>query len=97
MSKRIKTILAILCVILVLMTLLSFFIAALSAFHVCRRKSCPICRFIDMVLDIQKTTYFSYGQIKVLLTILLIINFIYKNLSQTSLRTPVELMVRMNN
>ena len=97
MPKRIKKLLSILCIVLALFSLLSFFVAATSAFHVCKRTSCPICRFMDMVSDLEKHLNHSHAAVQVMLTVLVFIRAITITMTMDMVKTPVELMVRMNN
>lgn len=97
MPKRIKKLLSILCIILVAFSLLSFFVAATSAFHVCKRTSCPICRFMDMVSDLEKHLNHSRAAAQVMLAVLVFIRLITITMNMDMAKTPVELMVRMNN
>lgn len=97
MPKRIKKLLSILCIILVAFSLLSFFVAATSAFHVCKRTSCPICRFMDMVSDLEKHLNHSRAAVQVMLAVLVFIRLITITMTMDMAKTPVELMVRMNN
>lgn len=97
MPKRIKKLLSILCIILALFSLLSFFVAATSAFHICKRTSCPICRFMDMVSDLEKHLNHSHAAAQVMLAVLVFIKLITITMTVDMAKTPVELMVRMNN
>lgn len=97
MSKRVKVLIAILCIILVLMSLLSFFVASMSAFHICRRSSCPICRFMDMVSDMQKSLNLRSKAVLLILLVLVYIKSLTSITRVSSSKTPVELMVRMND
>lgn len=97
MPKRIKKLLSILCIILVAFSLLSFFVAATSAFHVCKRTACPICRFMDMVSDLQRLLRHSRAAVQVMLAVLVFMRTITITISIGVAKTPVELMVRMNN
>ena len=97
MPKRIKKLLSILCIILVAFSLLSFFVAATSAFHICKRTSCPICRFMDMVSDLEKHLNHSRAAAQVMLAVLVFIKLITITMTMDMAKTPVELMVRMNN
>ncbi|MFR9301856.1 MAG: hypothetical protein ACLVKW_02210 [Fenollaria massiliensis] len=97
MPKRIKILLSILCIILVAMSLLSFFVAATSAFHICKRSACPICRFMDMVTDLQRSLHhFSAATIRIL-WVLVTISLTNIAMTMVEVKTPVELMVRMND
>ncbi|MFR7871177.1 MAG: hypothetical protein ACLU2L_01550 [Fenollaria timonensis] len=97
MPKRIKKLLSILCIILVTFSLLSFFVAATSAFHICKRTSCPICRFMDMVSDLERSLRHSRAAAQVMLAVLVFIKLITITMTMDMAKTPVELMVRMNN
>lgn len=97
MSKRVKVLIAILCIILALMSLLSFFVASMSAFHICRRSSCPICRFMDMVSDMQKSLHLRSKAVLLILLVLVYIKSLTSITRVSSSKTPVELMVRMND
>lgn len=97
MPKRIRKLLSILCIILVAFLLLSFFVAATSAFHICKRTSCPICRFMDMVSDLEKHLNHSHAAVQVMLAVLVFIKLITITMTMAMAKTPVELMVRMNN
>lgn len=97
MPKRIKKLLSILCIILVAMSLLSFFVAATSAFHVCKSTSCPICRFMDLVSDLQRSLRHSRAAEQVMLAVLVFMRAITISIFMVMAKTPVELMVRMNN
>lgn len=97
MPKRIKKLLSILCIILVAFSLLSFFVAATSAFHVCKRTSCPICRFMDMVSDLEKHLDHARVAVTVMLAVLVFMRAITITMTMVMAKTPVELMVRMNN
>lgn len=97
MPKRIKKLLSILCIVLVAFSLLSFFVAATSAFHVCKRSACPICRFMDMVSDLEKHLNHSRAAAQVMLAVLVFIRLITITMTMDMAKTPVELMVRMNN
>ena len=97
MPKRIKKLLSILCIILALFSLLSFFVAATSAFHVCKCSACPICRFMDMVSDLEKHLNHSRAAAQVMLAVLVFMRAITITMTMVMAKTPVELMVRMNN
>lgn len=97
MPKRIKKLLSILCIILVAFSLLSFFVAATSAFHVCKRTSCPICRFMDMVSDLEKHLDHARAAVTVMLAVLVFMMAITITMTMVMAKTPVELMVRMND
>lgn len=96
-NKNAKKFIVLLCVILVLISLLSFFVAASSAFHICKKSSCPICRFMDMVCDHERSlTYKSCALFIVLIALLLVRSMEIIERYSTS-ATPVTLMVRMND
>lgn len=97
MPKRIKILLSILCIILVAMSLLSFFVAATSAFHICKRSACPICRFMDMVSDIQRSLHHSNAAVLIILWVLVSIRLTNIAMTMAKVKTPVDLMVRMND
>lgn len=97
MPKRIKILLSILCIILVAMSLLSFFVAATSAFHICKRSACPICRFMDMVSDLQRSLHHSNAAVLIILWVLVSIRLTNIAMTMAKVKTPVDLMVRMND
>ena len=97
MPKRIKILLSILCIILVAMSLLSFFVAATSAFHICKRSACPICRFMDMVADLQRSLHHSNAAAIIILWVLVSIRLTNIAMTMAKVKTPVDLMVRMND
>ena len=97
MPKRIKKLLSILCIILVALSLLSFFVAATSAFHVCKRTACPICHFMDMVSDLEKHLDHSHAAVTIMLAVLVFMRLITITMTMGVAKTPVELMVRMND
>lgn len=92
-----KNFIALLCVALVLISLLSFFVAATSAFHICKKSSCPICRFMDMVADHERSLTYKSRALFIVLAVMLIIRSMACVERYSTSATPITLMVRMND
>lgn len=96
-NKLAKNFIALLCVALVLISLLSFFVAATSAFHICKKSSCPICRFMDMVADHERSLTYKSSALFIVIAAMLIIRRAEIIERYSTSATPVTLMVRMND
>lgn len=92
-----KKFIVLLCVALVLISLLSFFVAASSAFHICKKSSCPICRFMDMVCDHERSLTYKTSFLIIVLALLYSLRSITLTEHRASSVTPITLMVRMND
>lgn len=97
MKKQIKNLILILCVALVVISLLSFFLAATQAFHICKSASCPICRFMDMVADFEKSLAIKSDFLLILIAFILCTKAFLAFKVTFIKATPVKLMVRMND
>lgn len=96
-NKFAKNFIALLCVALVLISLLSFFVAATAAFHICKKSSCPICRFMDMVADHERLLTYKSSALFIVIAASLIIRSVDFTERFSTSATPVTLMVRMND